>query len=322
MTAGTINPPLHDPADADPPPVPGPGGPPDADGRAAPPRTPRRGSGRVRRGVAVVAVALLAGAAGGVGGSYLAGLEGGTSTVVSSPTISAASSASTGSDIAAIAAAVSPSVVDVVAATPYGESEGTGIVLSADGLILTNAHVVSTSTGSGIGIRSGRSTATTITVTRSTGEQTSATIVGADTSADIAVLQVDGWTDLVPATLGSADSLVVGDTVVAVGSPLGLESTVTSGIVSALDREVEIGDSSQGGPFQSQRSATLSEAIQTDAAVNPGNSGGPLVDATGRVVGVVTAMASVNGESGSIGIAFAIPIDDAMAAARSILAGS
>jgi putative serine protease PepD len=108
----------------------------------------------------------------------------------------------------------------------------------------------------------------------------------------------------------------VGDTVIAVGSPLGLEATVTSGIVSALGREVEISDTESGGPFQAQRTATLTDAIQTDAAVNPGNSGGPLIDATGRVVGVVTAMAGVNGDSGSIGIAFAIPIDTAMGAAN------
>jgi putative serine protease PepD len=259
----------------------------------------------------------MAGLVGGLGGSSLAHWEGDTAVVLSSPTVTS-TSAQDASTVAAVAAAVSPSVVDIVVTTAFGESEGTGIVVSADGLILTNAHVVSTETADPRFSSTG-TTPAEITVTRSTGEEATATVVGADSGADIAVLQVTGWTDLVPATLGSAADLVVGDTVIAVGSPLGLEATVTSGIVSALGREVEISDTESGGPFQAQRTATLTDAIQTDAAVNPGNSGGPLIDATGRVVGVVTAMAGVNGDSGSIGIAFAIPIDTAMDAANALI---
>ncbi len=283
------------------------------------PRAPRRRPRRMARGAAAVAVAMLAGAVGGVGGGYLAGMDSTPATVLSSPTVTAVSSSTDAGTVAAVAAAVAPSVVDIVVATPYGESEGTGIVLSSDGLILTNAHVVSTESSGPTRRAATSGTGTQITVTRSTGEQATATVVGTDTGADVAVLQVDGWTDLVPATLGSSEGLVVGDSVIAVGSPLGLESTVTSGIVSALHREVEIGDSEQGGPFQTQRSATLADAIQTDAAVNPGNSGGPLVDAEGRVVGMVTAMASVNGDSGSIGIAFAIPIEQAISVAQGLI---
>ena len=188
-------------------------------------------------------------------------------------------------------------------------------MLTSDGLVLTNAHVVAVEE-SGPAWPAGAAS-TSITVTLSDGTRASAAVVGADAAADIAVIRVSGVSGLTAATIGTATSLQVGDTVVAVGSPLGLEGTATSGIVSALHRSVDIGSSTGHGG--SGATTTLSDAIQTDAAVNPGNSGGPLVDSTGRVIGVTTAMATVNGESGSIGIGFAIPIDSARTVAQRLI---
>lgn len=270
---------------------PAPGLPPD---RSDPPRQ------RLPVGSAVALVALGAGAAGGWFGGQLAAPEAATTT----PTVVA--TATTSASLADVVAAVRPSVVSVTVSWRGGESEGSGFVVSSDGLILTNAHVVDTGQGA------------PIVVTRADGESSGATLVGLDSATDIAVLRVDGWTDLVPLTTGSVDQLVVGDRVVAIGSPLGLDSTVTAGIVSALHRDVSISDPTAPGPFAQSSTTDLTDVIQTDAAVNPGNSGGPLVDASGRVVGVVSAMASVNGTSGSIGIGFAIPIDTALDVAATL----
>ena len=174
------------------------------------------------------------------------------------------------------------------------EVEGSGIVLRADGVILTNNHVVAAA-GAAAGI----------TVQLSNGQTATATVVGTDPATDLAVIKAQGVSGLTAATLGSSGSLHVGDTVLAVGSPLGLEETVTQGIVSALHRTITVsGDN--------RTSETLDDAIQTDAAINPGSSGGPLINGAGQVVGVTTANASVNGQSsGSIGVGFAIPIDHA-----------
>lgn len=289
-----------------------PAGEPQPDAGVVPPSTPpaqasrttptdTRARPRLLLGSTVMLTALVAGIGGGwVGGQLVAPTV--TST---SPTVVAAASTSTTS-VADVVQAVTPSVVSVSVSWRGGESEGSGFVLSSDGSILTNAHVVDAGQGG------------TIVVTRADGESATATLVGVDTTVDIAVLHVDEWTDLVPLTVGSAESLVVGDTVIAVGNPLGLDSTVTTGIVSALHREVEISDGTQRGPFGQGSTTTLVEAIQTDAAVNPGNSGGPLVDANGRVVGVVSAMASVSATSGSIGIGFAIPIESALDAVAAL----
>ncbi len=204
--------------------------------------------------------------------------------------------------LATVAAAVQPSVVSIEVTTREGQGEGSGVVLREDGMILTNNHVAGTEGAE-------------IVVTFADGEQAPATLVGADPATDLAVIQVSGVDDLVPATFATGtDSLAVGDTVLAIGSPLGLEGSVTAGIVSALHRSVDLSSTGR------QTASVLADAIQTDAAINPGNSGGPLVDTAGRVVGINTAIASLSG-SGSIGLGFAIRVEDATAVAEALMAG-
>jgi len=253
--------------------------------------------------VAAVAVLLVAvtGVGGATGAVVAAGL--GQSTTTASTTTRASTVADTTSTqlLAKVAAAVQPSVVSVVVTLPNGTEEGSGVILSSNGNILTNAHVVADA-GNGA-----------ITVTFSDGSTAKAHVVGSNTSKDVAVIKAEGVSGLTPATLGSSTTLHVGDTVLAIGSPLGLEGSVTSGIVSALHRDAGKESGASG------TSAALNDAIQTDAAINPGNSGGPLVDASGRVVGISTAIATTSAASGSIGVGFAITIDDAMNAANGVL---
>ena len=190
-----------------------------------------------------------------------------------------------------IAARVTPSVVSIEVRVGQAGATGSGVVIDADGgYIVTNNHVVSGADGvEGAEIRA----------VFSDGSGSAARIVGRDPASDIAVLKVDK-PGLVSAALGDSENVVVGDPVVAIGSPLGLASTVTTGIVSALERPVRL--AGEG----SDTNAVIS-AVQTDAPINPGNSGGALVDATGSVIGINTAIASVGG--GSVGLGFAIPID-------------
>jgi putative serine protease PepD len=205
--------------------------------------------------------------------------------------------------LAKVAAAVQPSVVSVQVTTAQGGGEGSGVILDSDGTIVTNNHVVEG--------------AQTVRVSFTDGTSTSATVVGTDPANDLAVIKADGVSGLTPVTLGTADSLHVGDTVVAIGSPLGLDGSVTSGIVSALHRTVDLG-SNPGS------TALVGDAIQTDAAINPGNSGGALVDAEGRLVGINVAIASLNstgGQSGNIGVGFAIPVDEVQRVADQLIAG-
>lgn len=204
-----------------------------------------------------------------------------------------------------VAEKVVPSVVMLVTDMGRAAEEGSGIVLSADGMILTNNHVVAAAAkaeGSG---RGGPKT----TVTFPDGRREPFTVVGTDPSSDIAVIRVDDVSGLTPISLGSSADLRVGQGVVAVGSPLGLEGTVTTGIVSALNRPV-----SASGESGNQN--TVLDAIQTDAAINPGNSGGALVDMNGDLIGINSAIATLGGDSaeaqsGSIGLGFAIPVDQA-----------
>ena len=217
-----------------------------------------------------------------------------------------------------VAAKVVPSVVKLETKMGRASEEGSGIVLSEDGLILTNSHVVSAAKGGpgapGLpGAPGGREGAPTgaknSTVTFADGRTAPFTVVGADPSTDIAVVRVEGVSGLTPITLGSSANLRVGQDVVAVGSPLGLEGTVTTGIISALNRPV-----AAGGDARNQN--TVLDAIQTDAAINPGNSGGALVNMSGELVGVNSAIATLGGDSpeaqsGSIGLGFAIPVDQA-----------
>ena len=194
--------------------------------------------------------------------------------------------------VAAVAAAVQPSVVQLNVSGSQGDGTGTGFVVSSDGYIVTNDHVAGDAGNDG-----------TIDVTFVDGSTATGTLVGGDPGYDIAVVKVDR-TELPALTLGSSDTVNVGDIAIAIGSPLGLQGTVTSGIISALNRPVTAGG---------QGDTAYINAIQTDAAINPGNSGGPLVNMAGEVVGVNSAIATVGrGDAvGSIGLGFAIPIDTA-----------
>jgi putative serine protease PepD len=213
------------------------------------------------------------------------------------------------SSIAGVASRILPSVVSIEVKSGTAGDTGSGIVLSTAGYIMTNNHVIAAS-------RSGGGKLSVILPDRNT---VPATIVGApDAVDDIAIIKVSNVTGLRPAALGNSDELAVGDPVVAVGSPLGLAGTVTSGIVSALNRPVEAGGE-QGIPED------VIDAIQTDAAINPGNSGGPLVNLAGQVVGVNSAIASLStdaitgSQGGSIGLGFAIPINEAKRIAQQII---
>ena len=187
-----------------------------------------------------------------------------------------------------VAADVRESVVAIEVRTAQGGGEGSGVLLDSDGHILTNDHVVRSAVRGGL------------RVTLADGRVFEAELVGTDPSTDLAVIALlDPPSDLVPSTFGDSDALAVGDPVMAVGNPLGLDSTVTTGIVSALDRPVTTA---------SENSTVVTNAIQVDAAINPGNSGGPLFDADGRVVGINSSIAALSGgASGSIGLGFAIP---------------
>ena len=236
-----------------------------------------------------------------------------------------------------VAAKVVPSVVMLETDLGRQSEEGSGIILSSDGLILTNNHVVATAANPGHaapphapppegidprdpsgppeprGPREPDSDRANgkpkTTVTFSDGRTAEFTVVGADPTTDIAVVRVQGVSGLTPISLGSSANLRVGQPVMAVGSPLGLEGTVTTGIVSSLNRPV-----STTGETGNQN--TVLDAIQTDAAINPGNSGGALVNMSGQLVGVNSAIATLGGDSsdaqsGSIGLGFAIPVDQA-----------
>ncbi|WP_214400826.1 S1C family serine protease, partial [Pseudonocardia lacus] len=193
----------------------------------------------------------------------------------------------------AVAAAVLPSVVSVEVRGARGAAGGSGFVIDADGHVLTNAHVVE---GGAV-----------VEVVYADARRVSARVVGTDPATDVAVLRVPAEGAPAPLPLRTSADLRVGETVLAVGSPLGLAGTVTAGIVSAVDREARLGDE-----------RNRQTAIQTDAPINPGNSGGPLIDAAGQVVGINTAIASLG--SGSIGIGFAIPAERAAEVARRIVA--
>ncbi|MCM3884691.1 trypsin-like peptidase domain-containing protein [Frankia sp. R82] len=213
--------------------------------------------------------------------------------------------------VAAIAAAMLPTVVtvDVGGDAADGGDTGSGVIISSDGYILTNNHVIAPAIAAG----------TAITVTRyQEFARIQAQVVGRDPQTDLAVLRIPVTTPLPAATLGQSGSLVVGAPVVAIGAPLGLSGTVTTGVVSALDRNPPVPATNGAAP------TVLIGAIQVDAALNPGNSGGPLLDALGQVVGINAAIAAVpghedQGQSGSIGVGFAIPIDFARSVAQEII---
>ena len=248
------------------------------------PQPPRRGGRVAAIGAAALVLALGSGTIGAVTALGLSDDGNGNVPASSQQAPRQAAPVVDRSSLAEIAAKVQPSVVSIQA----GNSGGSGVVLSADGFILTNNHVVA---GAG----------RTANVTFSGGKTARGTVVGTDPRTDVAVIKVDGATGLTPAEFGDSDAMRVGDTVLALGSPFGLDGSVTSGIVSALNRTIQEGDE-QGGNVTS-----IAGAIQTDAAINPGNSGGALVDLNGKVIGINTAIQTGGSGNGNIGLGFAIP---------------
>ena len=251
-------------------------------------------------------MALVAALFGGVAGALIVSRR--DSATASLPVASAGSTVRPAGSIADIAARALPSVVTIKVKGADASGTGSGFVLRTDGYILTNNHVVD-----GVA-KNGK-----ITVIFTDGKVSDAKIIGRDASYDLAVIRVDRR-NLPVLAFGVSSTVVVGDPVIAVGAPLGLDSTVTSGIISALNRPVTPGGSGDS-------TAAFINAIQTDAAINPGNSGGPLLDMAGRVIGVNSAIARVAGsqdpvagQSGNIGVGFAIPSDQARKTAEQLIA--
>lgn len=263
-------------------------------GQQPPPAPPRRG-GLARTLVIGLVAGLLGGLLGGVVGHSLAdGGGGGSIGVLGSPLPEADSGAPLG-PVEAVAQRVLPSVVQLRVRSGDAGGEGSGMILSADGLVLTNNHVVDEAANGAA-----------LTALFQDGTIAPADIVGRDPSSDIAVIRVRNVSGLRPIELGNSDAVRVGQQVVAIGSPLGLAGSVTTGIISAVDRAVNV------GPQSGATDSTVLNALQTDAAINPGNSGGPLVDMQGRVIGVNSAIATTGGgQGGSIGVGFSIPINQA-----------
>jgi putative serine protease PepD len=245
---------------------------------------------------------LLAGAIGGVLGHSLAGSgRGGTISVLGQPLPSIDEASAPTTPVEAVAARVLPSVVQLRVDGPAASGAGSAMVLSSDGLLLTNNHVVEEAAESG-----------TVTAVFQDGTTAPALIVGRDPSSDLAVIRAQNMTGLVPVELGNSDSVRVGQQVVAFGAPLGLGGTVTTGIISAVDRAVNVGEETGAN------TPTVLNALQTDAAINPGNSGGPLVDMEGRVVGINSAIATTGSQGGSIGVGFSIPVNQARRVAEEL----
>jgi putative serine protease PepD len=249
-----------------------------------------------------VAGAAVVGAAGGIAGWQATSGDDGAQPVAASP---AAQSAAAGQALTLeeLYRRAAPSVVELVVQQESQDgfgfpqqsgATGSGFVYDRNGHIVTNYHVVQ-----------GASTAT---VKFANGKEAQARVIGSDASTDIAVLELEGNRGVAPLALGSSNSLTIGDAVAAIGAPFGLEGSLTSGIVSGLDRDIQAPDG-----------YTISGAIQTDAALNHGNSGGPLLDEQGRVVGVAAQIESENG--GNVGIGYAVPIDTAKKVVDQIISG-
>ncbi len=251
-------------------------------------------------GAGALALALMLGS--GVAGGALALAVGGHTTITrtysAAPVINSA-------DLPRIAASVQDSIVTIM--TDSGE--GSGVILSADGYVLTNNHVVASASGN------------TVKVVFADGKSAQAKIVGTDPKTDLAVVQAEGVSGLKAAKLGDSDAMQVGDQVLALGSPLGLQGSVTSGIISARDRTIQAGESGQQ-MNQRQGISSISGLLQTDAPINPGNSGGALVNTRGEVIGINTAIATAGqGSNGNIGVGFAIPSNKAKDVAEKLQRG-
>jgi putative serine protease PepD len=246
-------------------------------------------------------IAIVFGAGAGWLGSWLAG------STASSATRMAPGSSAGSCDAVKVANEVLPTIVTINVAAPAGSGVGSGEIIRKDGYIVTNNHVISPAAAGGA-----------ITVTFSNGHAEPAKLVGRDPQSDLAVVKVSATSDLPVIGLGNNEDVVVGQPVVALGAPLGLSSTVTAGIVSALGRNVPV-------PSDNGQTTTLAGAIQTDAAINPGNSGGALVDCVGHLIGVNTAISTVPnsegvGGGGSVGIGFAVPVNLASRVADDLIA--
>jgi putative serine protease PepD len=283
---------------------------------AAPVATDTRqpGTGRGRKiFVAGAAAVLIALAGGGVGAATVLALDDGNGTATVQTGNSSITRVVDRSSLAQIAAAVQDSVVSIAT----GSGEGSGVVLSADGYVLTNNHVVASAQGG------------TVNVVFANGTKAAATIVGTDPRTDLAVVKAANVSNLAAVTFGDSSKMQVGDTVLALGSPLGLQGSVTSGIISAKDRTIRSGGEDQQtpeNPFggrqpQQQTTTSMSGLLQTDAPINPGNSGGALVNTNGELIGINTAIATSGSGSGNIGLGFAIPSNKARQVADDLIAG-
>ncbi len=296
----------------------------------------KRGAGML---VGALALAALVGLGAGVGGAYIGNsmFSASSSTPAQGPHTVTINNPDKVNTVAAVSAKVSPGVVTLSVAGQQESGSGSGVVLSEDGYVLTNTHVVTLG---------GAEADAKIRVTTSDGRIFDATIVGTDPLYDLAVVKLTGATDLTPVAFGDSSKLNVGDQTIALGSPLGLDDTVTSGIVSALNRSIQIqssavpdstggegdGQNQQNSPKQfqfdlpgtqtSSNGSISISVIQTDAAINPGNSGGALVNSDGELIGVNVAIASAGGaagESGNIGVGFAIPSNVAERVSQEII---
>lgn len=278
-------------------------------------------------------MAIVAAAIGGGTAYGIQELTNSDSAVTSSSTSTNVVPSSAKGTVAGVASAVSPSIVEINATSNAGSSTGSGVIITTDGEIITNNHVISG--------------ASSIKVSTSDGKTYTAKVVGADSKKDLALIKLDNASGLKTATLGDSAGVQVGDQVVAIGSPEGLTGTVTSGIVSALNRDVTVateegqgqqqqqgGGSGGGWPFEfggqefngdTGSSTTTYKALQTDASLNPGNSGGALIDMNGNIVGINSAMYSASSSSsdaGSAGLGFAIPINTVKSDLATLRSGS
>ncbi|MEU2984785.1 trypsin-like peptidase domain-containing protein [Micromonospora aurantiaca] len=260
------------------------------------PARPSRAGKFVGAGALALVLMLGSGAAGGALALAFDG-DGPTRTYSAAPVINSA-------DLPKIAASVQDSIVTIMT----NSGEGSGVILSADGFVLTNNHVVAGAGGD------------TVRVVFADGKSASAKIVGTDPKTDLAVVQASGVSNLKAAKFGDSDAMQVGDQVLALGSPLGLQGSVTAGILSARDRTIQAGEGGQQNPQQG--ASSISGLLQTDAPINPGNSGGALVNTRGEVIGINTAIATAGqGSTGNIGVGFAIPSNKAKNVAEKLQRG-
>jgi putative serine protease PepD len=290
-------------------------------GPPQPPTQPPVQTARRRRSaplvIASLAIAALIGAGAGVGSyAYLDHGSGNIASPITVTTQKPAQQVKTNGTVEDAARVIEPSVVTITVQAGSSGDIGSGVVLDKKGHILTNNHVVAALTQSQGGLNpTQQSGSSKITVTFSNGRTATAKVVGTDETDDLAVIKVSGVNDLTPAKFAKSASLSVGQSVVAVGAPLGLSQTVTSGIVSNVARPVRSGENNDA----------VYMAVQTDAAINPGNSGGPLVDLDGSVLGINSSIASTDegstgSQAGNIGIGFAIPSDVDVRVASQLIA--